>query len=75
MSDTEPSVYDDDYYGTILDEIAVGRGWRTARKLYCCWECSRQIDTGERYFHLAVLSDGLVTSWRVCSHCYDERNP
>lgn len=44
-----------------------------ARKPFRCEECSGEVHAGERYEYVFGKWDGLVASYRTCSHCVEIR--
>jgi hypothetical protein len=42
---------------------------RKAAKAHKCYECRRQINTGERYHNAKVIYEGQPDEFKTCAHC------
>jgi hypothetical protein len=55
--------------GADEDWVSLGSRMRKARKEHRCYECHRQIVTGETYEAAKGVSDGDIQTFKTCAHC------
>lgn len=56
--------------------VAFTQAERTARRVHRCYECSREIELGERHEEYSGLHDDGARTWyryRTCAHCVAAR--